>query len=125
MFLGSPRLSCRLSGKLGRGSPVGVSTFTVSFRSASRAAMAYRYRVFPFCFPYRAVSSYRRFFAPFIVSGGGASGGKRRGPSRTLRLFVACRGTVSLCSPLYPSRLWYMKKRGGWVSPSVPFPAPR
>lgn len=48
---GSPRSSCRLSGKLGRDGSVGVS----AFRSVSRAADVLRYLVFPFRFPCHVV----------------------------------------------------------------------
>lgn len=96
MFLGSPRPSCRLSGKLGHGDSIGV----LAFRSVSHATAASRRRVFPFRFPYHAVSPYRRSFAPFIVSGGGASGGKRREPSYPFFRSSYAVGAVSLCSPL-------------------------
>lgn len=48
---------------------------------------------------------YRRSFAPFLVSDGGASGGKRLGSSLPFARPSHTVGTVSPCSPLCSFRL--------------------
>lgn len=89
--LSPPLLSVKREDRAGR--LWGVSIFrSVPFRSVPSPVPQQRSGIASFrsafrIVPYRciAVSPYRRSVAPFLVSGGGASGGKRRVPSRPFR----------------------------------------
>lgn len=117
---GSPRSSCRLSGKLGRDGSVGVSAFSfrsVPFRSVSRAADVLRYSVFPFRFPCHAVSPYRRIADPSPRSSCRVAGREatRLGPRITRRYRISRAVAPFLVARRSPVPSGRVEGRGGWM----------